>query len=227
MAKGKVKFPLDRIDGTIAGPDRTIGRDVGLASSIRQVVTARSGTKQPRLTSQLYATTAPTRGGSQARHTRSQVYCECDGAYKLLSPAKYSYLEPYWMAVTEGGFVHMGGYQVYMKICLKGLAEYDAFLRFSYVQRYRIWNNSDHLWIDEEVILKDIPTFQPDGMDLEVYLLLSKTTKKGNITYDPLMIDYRLEHEVTERGKATTWIPDVQTQSSVLVDVYSYYKPVG
>jgi hypothetical protein len=129
------------------------------------------------------------------------------------------------MAATGGAFVSMGPYQIYMKVCLKGLLEYQAFLRFSYLSRYQIKNESNGLWIDKEVILNAAPTYQADGMDVEVYLLLPTTTKKGKITYSAKMIDYRLVHEVTERGKITTWIPDVQSQSSVLVDVYSYYKP--
>jgi hypothetical protein len=225
MARARVKFPLDSIGGTICGPDRTIGRDVGMASSIRQRVNATAGTAQPDLKVQLYATTAPTRGGSVARHTRAQVYCDCDGAYKVLTEEKKVFLKPWWMAATGGAFVSMGPYQIYMKVCLKGLLEYQAFLRFSYLSRYQIKNESNGLWIDKEVILNAAPTYQADGMDVEVYLLLPTTTKKGKITYSAKMIDYRLVHEVTERGKITTWIPDVQSQSSVLVDVYSYYKP--
>ena len=226
MSRAKVKFPLDSIAGTICGPDRTIGRDVGMASSVRQRVNATAGLDRPDLKVQLYATKAPTRGGSVARHTRAKVYCDCDGAYKTLPENKKVFLKPWWMAATGGAFVSMGAYQIYMKVCLKGLLEYQAFLRFAYLSRYQIKNDTDSLWINKKVILKDAPTYQADGMDVEVYLLLPTTTKKGRITYDAKMIDYRLEHEITERGKIATWIPDVQSQSSVLVDVYSYYKPV-
>jgi len=226
MARARVAFPLDKIAGTIAGPDRTIGRDVGMNCSVRQRVNATAGLDRPDLKSQLYATKAPTRGGSVARHARAKVYCDCDGAYKLLTLDKKVFLKPWWMAATGGAFVSMGAYQIYMKVCLKGLLEYRAFLRFGYLSRYLIKNNSGSLWIDKEIILKEAPTYQADGMDVEVYLLLSTTTKKGRITYDTKMIDYRLVHEVTEKGKITTWVPDVQDQSSVFIDVYSYYKPV-
>jgi len=226
MARAKTKFPLDTITGTITGPDRTIGRDVGMASSIRKRVNATAGTARQDLKMQLYATTAPTRGGSVARHTRAQVYCDCDGAYKVLTMEKKVFLKPWWMAATGGAFVSMGPYQIYMKVCLKGLVEYNCFLRFAYLSRYQIVNNSGGLWVNQKVILNASPTFQADGMDVEVYLLLPTTTTKGRIEYAAKMIDYRLEHEITERGKITTWIPDVQNQSSVLVDVYSYYKPV-
>jgi len=225
MARTKIKFPLDSISGTIVGPDRTIGRDVGMASSIRKRVNATAGTAQPNLKTQLYATTAPTRGGSQARHTRAEVYCDCDGAYKLLTQEKKVFLKPWWKAATGGSFVSMGPYQIYMKVCLKGILEYQAFLRFSWLSRYLIKNDSSGFWHDKEVILKDIPTFQVDGMDLEVFLLLSTTTKKGTITYAAKMIDYRLVHDVTERGEAVVEIPDLQSGSTLLIDVYSYYKP--
>ena len=226
MARAKVKFPLDSIGGTICGPDRTIGRDVGMASSIRQRVNATAGTDSPDLKVQLYATTAPTRGGSAARHTRAQVYCDCDGAYKVLTEEKKVFLKPWWMAATGGAFVSMGPYQIYMKVCLKGLLEYQAFLRFSWLSRYQIWNRGTTSWINKLIVLVDIPTYQLDGMDLEVYLLLSTTTKKGQITYSALMIDYRLTHDVMSRSTATVTIPTLQQGSSLKIDVYSYYKPV-
>ena len=226
MAKSKVKFPLDSIGGVIAGPDRTIGRDVGLNVAFRKINKGTAGDKNNRMKTQMYATTAPTRGGSVARHTRAEVYCDCDGAYKVLTMEKKVFLKPWWTAATGGAFVSMGPYQIYMKVCLKALLEYDCFLRFAYLSRYQIVNSTNGLWINKEVILNAAPTFQEDGMDVEVYWLLPIATKKGRILYDTKMIDYRLEHEVTERGKITTWIPDVQSQSSALVDVYSYYRPV-
>jgi hypothetical protein len=224
MARAKVKFPLDSIGGTICGPDRTIGRDVGMASSIRQRVNATAGTAQPNLKVQLYATTAPTRGGSVARHTRAQVYCDCDGAYKVLTEEKKVFLKPWWMAATGGAFVSMGPYQIYMKVCLKALIEYQCFLQFSYLTRFQIFNTTSDNWQNRNIILTGIPFFQPDGMDIEVYLLLPETTKKGNITYATKMIDYRLVHEVFTPGSCTVSIPHIQTGSSILVDVYSYKK---
>jgi hypothetical protein len=227
MSKAKTKFPIDSLGGTIAGPDRTIGRDVGLNVAFRKIQKGTAGDKNNKLKTQIYATTAPTRGGSSARHTRAQVYCDCDGAYKILTMEKKVFLKPWWMAATGGAFVSMGPYQIYMKVCLKGLIEYDCFLRFAYLSRYQIKNDDGEAWINKEVILNAAPTYQADGMDVEVYLLLPTTTTKNKIVYSAKMIDYRLVHEVTERGKITTWIPDVQSQSSVLVDVYSYYKPLG
>jgi hypothetical protein len=224
MARARVKFPLDSIGGTICGSDRTIGRDVGMASSIRQRINATAGTDRPDLKVQLYATTAPTRGGSVARHTRAQVYCDCDGAYKTLAYNKSVFLKPWWMAATGGAFVSMGAYQIYMKVCLKGLLEYQAFLRFSWLSRYQIWNRETTSWINKLIVLVDIPTYQLDGMDLEVYLLLSTTTKKGRITYSALMIDYRLTHDVMGRSTATVTIPTLQPGSSLKIDVYSYFK---
>jgi hypothetical protein len=226
MAKAKTKFPLDAIGGVIAGPDRTIGRDVGLNVAFREINNGTAGDKNNQRKTQIYATTAPTRGGSVARHTRAKVYCNCDGAYKTLTPEKKVFLKPWWMAATGGAFVSMGPYQIYMKVCLKGLLEYQAFLHFGYCTRYQIKNNDTFDWLQEEVIFTNIPTFQADGMDVEVYLLLPTTTKKGRITYDAKMIDYRLEHEVIERGKIRVFIPIIQSQSSVFVDVYSYYNGI-
>jgi len=226
MARAKVKFPLDSIGGTICGPDRTIGRDVGMASSIRQRVNKTAGMDSPDLKVQLYATTAPTRGGSVARHTRGQVYCDCDGAYKTLPLDKKGYLKPWWMAATGGAFVSMGPYQIYMKVCLKGLIEYQTFLQFSYLSRFQIFNTTAENWQNLNVVLTNIPVFQADGMDIEVYKLLPTTTTKGRITYDANMIDYRLVHEVFTVGDCTVSIPSIQPGSSILIDVYSYKKPM-
>ena len=224
MAKAKTKFPIDDIGGVIAGPDRTIGRDVGLNVAFRKINAGVSGDKNNKLKTQVYATTAPTRGGSVARHARAQVYCDCDGAYKVLTEEKKVFLKPWWMAATGGAFVSMGAYQIYMKVCLKGLLEYQCFLQFSYLTRFRILNTTADNWQNYNIVLTDIPVFQPDGMDLEVYLLLQTTTKKGRITYDAKMIDYRLVHEVFTAGSCTVSIPHIQSGSSILIDVYSYKK---
>ena len=111
-----------------------------------------------------------------------------------------------------------------MKLCLKYMEEMSCFQRFSYCSRYRVINDWDTDWVRQRVILTDIPTYQADGMDLEAFKLLAVTTKKKRITYDPLMIDYRLTLDVYTRGQASVVIPSLQQGSSMLIDVYSYYR---
>lgn len=122
-------------------------------------------------------------------------------------------------------YAQISGYHAFMKCCLKYMAETSAFSAFSYVTRYLVQNKTGADWVNKKVEFRSIPTYQADGQDVEVYQLLKLTTKKGNITYDPLMIDMRLTHEVTTRGKATVTIPSLKTYDSLLADVYSYYKP--
>ena len=121
-------------------------------------------------------------------------------------------------------FVHMSNHSIWMKLCLKYMEEMSCFQRFSYCSRYRVINDWDTDWVRQRVILTDIPTYQADGQDVEVYKLLAVTTKKKRITYDPLMIDYRLTHDVYTRGQASVVIPALQQGASMLVDVYSYYR---
>jgi hypothetical protein len=225
MAKGKIAFPLDSLTGNIQGNDRTIGRDKGFVATIRDLKDGVSGDNNMGATSQLVSMKAPTRGGSTARHTRAEIYCNCDKFYASLTVEKRSFLEPWWKAVSDRGIVHMSAHSVLMKICLKNLIEFDVFPRMSWCSRYSVTNPSDLAWSNKEVILTGIPTYQADGMDLEVYKLLIMTTKKGTVTYDPRMIDIRLVHDVYERGKATVRIPALPPGASMLVDVYSYYKP--
>ena len=118
----------------------------------------------------------------------------------------------------------MSGYHAFMKCCLKYMAETDAFSHFSYVSRYRIFNTTGTDWTNKVVYFEGIPTYQVDGQDVEVYQLLKVTTKKNGITYDPLMIDMRLTHEVVTRGQARVTIPFLKTYDSMLADVYSYHK---
>ena len=225
MAKTKVAFPLDSISGTLQGNDRTIGRDKGHAATIRKIKNGTAGDKNNQPKTQLVSLKAPTRGGSEARHTRAQVYCSCDKFYAALDPTKRAFLEPWWKAVSDRGIVHMSAHSILMKICLKYLIEFDVWPRMSWCSRYSVTNNTALPWLNQHVILADIPTYQADGMDLEVYKLLIMTTKKGTITYDPRMIDYRLVHDVYVRGQANVTIPALPPGASMLVDVYSYYIP--
>ena len=226
MAKTKVKFPLDSIGGSIQGNDRTIGRDKGYAATIRDIDAATAGTGNNRPRSQLIALTAPTRGGSDARHDRAAIYCACDKFYSLLDVAKRAFIEPWWKAVSERRITSLSAHSIWMKICLKNLTEYDVFPRMSWCSRFSVTNNSALAWENRVVVFQDIPTYQIDGQDVEVYRLLAVTTVKNKITFDPRMIDYRLVHDVTERGKASVTIPALPPGASMLVDVYSYYRPV-
>lgn len=225
MAKARVKFPLDRITGVLQGADRTIGIDPGLSSSISTNTTMSTADKKAGYTTKLVAQTKATRGGSTARHDRATVYCNCDSAYQQLGYPKISYAQPWWRAVMDDPYAKMSGYHAFMKCCLKYMAETSAFSRFSYVSRYRIFNVTGTDWVNKQVQFLTIPTYQADGQDVEVYQLLKVTTKKNRITYDPLMIDMRLTHEVTVRGEALVTIPALKTYDSMLADVYSYYKP--
>lgn len=226
MAKIKAKFPLDGIGGTIEGPDRTIGRDKGMASSLRVINTAVAGDKNNQGKIQLYATKAPTRGGSVARHSRAQRYCFCDEGYQMLGYPKMSFLQPWWRAIRELPNAPISPYHIFMKICLKYMPEMAAFQHFSYCSRYFIKNRSLVAWVNFDITLATIPVYQADGQDLEVYSLLNIATKKGRITYDRLMIDKRLIHNVTVPGCAVVTIPSLAPGASCLIDIYSYYPGV-
>jgi hypothetical protein len=225
MAKARVKFPLSGITGVVHGADRTIGIDPGLASSFAKNTTMSKNDTRMGYNTKIITQTKNTRGGSVARHDRAGVYCDCDVAYRNLGAEKQSYTQPWWRAVMDDPNGQMSGYHAFMKCCLKYMAETSAFSRFSYVSRYRIANKTGVDWINKQVMFRSIPTYQIDGQDIEVYQLLKLTTKKGNITYDPLMIDFRMTHEVTTRGTALVTIPALKTYDSMLADVYSYYKP--
>ena len=223
MAKGKMRFPLDSASGAVTGDDRTIGRSPGNSAAIQTVTKTKTAKGTAVYPVKVIVKKAPTRGGSPARHSRAERYCYCDHGYALLSTEKLAFLEPWWLKVMDGKFVHMSNHSIWMKLCLKYMTEMDVFSRMSYCTRYRVVNDWNTDWTSQPVILTDIPTYQTDGQDVEVYKLLQVSTKKGNIVYDPLMIDTRLVHEVTTRGEAKVWIPSLQQGSSLLVDVYSYY----
>lgn len=224
MAKARVKFPLSEITGVLHGADRTIGIDPGLSSSMSKNTTMSTEDKKKGYNTKIVTQTKNTRGGSAARHTRAQVYCDCDSAYQRLGYPKISYARPWWRAIMDDPNGSMSGYHAFMKCCLKYMAETNAFSHFSYVSRYRIFNTTGTDWTNKVVYFEGIPTYQVDGQDLEVYQLLKVTTKKNRITYDPLMIDMRLTHEVITRGQARVTIPFLKTYDSILADVYSYHK---
>lgn len=225
MAKGKVAFPLDAIRGTLWGADRTVGVNPGLASSMKNNRSANIQDKKAGYNTQLSVQTQATRGGSKNRHTRAERYCYCDELYQLLGYPKMTYVVPWFRAILDNAYPKMSGYHIIMKVCLKYMAEASVFPRFSYVTRYRVFNVTGTNWTSKEVVLEGIPTYQADGQDVEVYSLLKLSTIKNRITYEPLMIDERLVHEVTSRGKALVTIPALATYDSMLIDVYSYYKP--
>ena len=222
MPKARVKFPLDKITGTIWGQDRTIGREPGLESACRANTTPSAADKTSGYTTKLVTKKAPTRGGSPARHTRAQVYCDCDHNYQLLGSNKMRILNTWWRITSGDANSNMSPHSIWMKCCLKYMPECSAFRSFCWYQRYWIKNSTTYAFENTLVILEDIPYFQPDGMDVEVYLVLGQTTKKGRITYDRGMIDYRLEHEVPTPGQASVHIPALLPGESCLVDVYSY-----
>jgi hypothetical protein len=225
MAKGRVAFPLDKITGTLWGADRTVGVNPGLASSMRSNTTPSAADKASGYTTKLVSQKAATRGGSKNRHTRAERYCYCDQAYQLLGYPKISYVQPWWRAVMDDPHCQMSGYHAFMKCCLKYMSETAAFSAFSYVTRYRVFNVTGADWLNKKVRFLQVPTYQVDGQDVEAYQLLRLTTKKGNITYDPLMIDFRLTHEVTTRGEALVTVPALKNNEAMLVDIYSYFKP--
>jgi hypothetical protein len=176
-----------------------------------------------RYTVTLSSQKAPTRGGSTARHSRAQVYCDCDHSYATLDAVRKSNLLPWWRKVSDTRIVSASNHTILMKICLKYLEEYTQYLHFAWVQRYRVTNTGASAWLNKPVIFSDIETYQADGQDVLAFLLLSKTTKKGKMTYDVNMIDIRLVNDTTERGKTTVTIPALAPGASCLVDLYSYY----
>ena len=224
MPKVTNKAPFDSVTGTIEGNDRTIGRDKGLSSSLRKIAEGQAGDKNNQAKTQIYVTKAPTRGGSKNRHTRAERYCFCDEGYQMLGYPKMSYLQPWWRAVRDRPADSMTPYHIFMKICLKYMAEMAAFQRFFYCSRFRVVNDTPAGFKNQGVFLVNIPVYQADGWDTEVYLLLGIATKKGRVTYDAKMIDYRLEHEVPTAGQVYVVIPELAPGASLLIDVYSYYK---
>lgn len=167
---------------------------------------------------------APTRGGSKNRHTRAKVYCDCDHRYTALSDEKKKMLEPWWKAVKEHGFVSMSSHSIWMKCCLKYMEECPAFEKYSYVSRFNVYNETPYNWVNEKVILSEIPTYQTDGWDAEAFKLLLQSAVKNRILYETYMIDYRLVTDVTTRGKVIATIPSLGPGQRMLVDVYSYYR---
>lgn len=176
-------------------------------------------------TTTLSSQKAPTRGGSAARHSRAEVYCGCDHSYAYLDTTRKKNLLPWWKKVSEKDIVYASSHTILMKICLKYLEEYTQYLHFAWVQRYRVTNTTASAWLNQAVIFSGIETYQADGQDVLAFLLLSKTTKKGKMTYDVNMIDVRLVNNTTVRGQTTVTIPALAPGASCLVDLYSYYKP--
>jgi hypothetical protein len=168
---------------------------------------------------------APTRGGSAARHSRAQVYCDCDHSYAALDETRKSNLLAWWRKVSDTRIVSASNHTILMKICLKYLEEYTQYLHFAWVQRYRVTNTTASAWTNQQVLFSGIETYQADGQDVLAFLLLQKTTKKGKVTYDVNMIDIRLENDTSVRGQTTVTIQSLAPGASCLVDLYSYYKP--
>lgn len=227
MAKSRVSIPVDSISGTVWGTDRTLGRDPGFSATMQKMPAQNRIDAKAVFTTKIISKSQMTRGGSKNRHTRAERYCFCDEAYQLSFPYKVFYLQSWWRAVTDDPNAQMSPYHIMMKICLKYMDEMAAFTHFSWIQRYRVINDSGEGWTNHQVILDQLHTFQADGWDCEAYKLLSIATKKNRITYDTLMIDYRLENDVTTRGETLVTIPFLQPESSMLIDVYSYYNPAN
>lgn len=175
----------------------------------------------------LTAQKAPTRGGSVARHSRAEWYCDCDHSYELLDTTRKTNLVPWWKKVSEKPIVSMSSHTVLMKVCLKYLEEYYQYLHFAYVSRYIVTNDTDIAWVRVPAHFSGIPTFQEDGWDMLAFLLLSSPTIKNRIHYDSKMIDIRLEADVTTRGEAMVIIPSLAPGASCWIDIYSYYRPAG
>ena len=224
MARAKIKFPLDSIGGVIAGPDRTIGRDVGLNVAFRKIDKATAGNKNNQMKTQIYATTAPTRGGSVARHERSQVYCDADSGWKLVSRCKRERLPLWYKYNRKDQSLSMSAYHIYMKYKLKDLLEMPMYLKYGYYTRFLITNTDNQWWFNQKVILWGIPVFTATGTDMQVFSLLQEGYKIGHIAYWTKMIEQELVFEVDIVGQAIVTIPELQDQKSMWVDVYSYYK---
>jgi hypothetical protein len=224
MAKASVKFPLSGITGSLQGADRTIGVDPGLASSFRANTTPSTSDKKSGYSTKLVAQTQETRGGSDARHKRSTTYCACDVGFRSLGSPKEQFLIPWWKTTMNDPLNKLSGYLIYMKCCLKGMAETEAFTNYSFISRYRIWNNSGADWVNQPLHFDEIPTYNLDGSDVRAFLLLLKKTTKGNIVYNALMIDTELSLTVPARGEILVTLPSLNYYDIAQVDVYSYKK---
>ena len=167
---------------------------------------------------------APTRGGSVRRHSRAEWYCDCDHSYELLDTTRKTNLVPWWKKVSEKPIVSMSSHTVLMKVCLKYMEECPAFEKYSYVSRFNVYNETPYNWVNEKVILSEIPTYQTDGWDAVAFKLLLQSAVKNRILYETYMIDYRLVTDVTTRGKVIATIPSLGPGQRMLVDVYSYYR---
>ncbi|MDP2106504.1 MAG: hypothetical protein Q8J76_10970 [Desulfobulbaceae bacterium] len=197
----KAKGIFSKFIGMFGKQDRTIGRDKGLSINLQN---RRAGMV-------LTTKTAMTRGGSEARHKRSFVYCDCDQEYRAMTKEKRSWLWGYWLNQKGLDRLKSTNYQVWMTMCLAGLFQRKLFKAFSWLARYHIENTTAEAWTNKIVKLLDVSHKLPSGKDLYVHPLTAK--------YDLLTA---LDHKVETPGEVLVKIPSLAIGESLLVDMHSY-----
>lgn len=222
MPKAKVKFPLDKINGTIWGQDRTIGREPGLESVCRANTTPSAADKTSGYNTKLVTKKASTRGGSVARHNRACVYNECDNAFSYLPSNKMFLLLPWWRLASNHPKNDDSFHMIWMRICLKGLIETVLYQTYCWYQRYQVWNTASFAFSNTLVTLRGVHQNAPDGSDAVAYTVFAKRIKRNGITYMPGMLDTQLVVESSGVGFVQVRIPSLAPGTSCMVDVYSY-----
>lgn len=198
---GKAKEPFSGFKGALGAHDRTIGRDRSLAVNFQD---RRTGMN-------LSVKKVPNRSGSQARHDRAKVYCDCDIAYKAPGPTKQAFLKTHWLASRNHTSTKYTNYQIWMKYCLGSLPEASMFMEFSFFSRYYIINLSVNEWENEVIRLLGINNKRSDGKDVQVF----KTAPTGEILES-------IPHHINEAGTADIKVSLEPLGGHMNIDVYSY-----
>ncbi len=198
---GKTKFVFSDVRGRLGAIDRTIGREGGLSVNFRM----------SRHSVELVSKKAMTRGGSEARHERSRVYCDCDQEYKTLYETKTDYLNIYYRAAHNLTSWPYSEYMTWMKLCLAARLEKAAFVEFSYFSRYLIANIEGVDWLDKIVRLVNIPVKREDGKDVQIF----KLDIDNNILEE-------IPHKVDAAGSALMKVTMTASGQWFFCDVYSY-----
>ncbi|MDP2105884.1 MAG: hypothetical protein Q8J76_07805 [Desulfobulbaceae bacterium] len=201
MAKIKTKGIISRVRGRLGAIDRTVGVEGGLSCNF----TERRGGMT------LTSKKAMTRGGSEARHERSRVYCACDTEYKKMFETKREDLNGYYRQAHDLDTWTLTDYMTWMKLCLTALPEKAAFREFSWLARYKIQNTSGEIWTDKIVRLIDVDVKRSDGKDLQVF----KLDLHKNIISE-------IDHKIDTPGSTLVKIPFLDIEVSFFADVYSY-----
>lgn len=210
MALGTPEKPLDSVSGPIGVMDRTVGREGGQSVIIRNITDAKpaANTKQPKV--QLVTKTKATTGGSEARHNRSSVFCDCDVFYRFLDSQRLLHLKKYFQARYFQTYVRMSTHAIWMKICMQAGFESEAFRTFSYVSRYAVVNLGTQSDGSYTVNLSKIPTLDGHESDIAVYIVDGK-----------FKLPVNLPKKMLGPHLAQVTVPDLPPGHWTYLDVYS------